>query len=222
LDAPAVAAARHVAERLRNLVLGGSSGAGRLDVTLESLQQTCQAEIDRRRTKHRLESLIQLSEQARAALLTAWQDSKDRLIKEAARDLEQEMLVLGLVNPMTLRDIDLAEFITLARLRRSQRRREVVVGDISRRVLDEVPPALLQYLMTRAFVEHVAEAAAESGSAEAALRAVMVGRLGAAIEAVTSEVMKRHGIWLPGLSERLQERLMPIIDGAIALARKPF
>ncbi len=218
LDTPAVAAARHQADRLRTMALDDDEQVFSLQLRQERLEQSVSSEISRRRTKHRFEHLLSLSEKARDTLIDAWKSSGDRPLRDAAKDLDQDMLVLGLFNPMTLRDIDPGEFLSVARLRLSERRRSIVSSELARRVAEEVPAALHTFLMTRAFVDRVGDAAATTGSAEEALRGVMEERLAEALREVIHEVTRRHGIWLPQLEERLMTKMRSLTDGLIRLA----
>jgi hypothetical protein len=218
LDQPAVATARHLAERLRARVLDDDPQVFAVVLPRDRLEHACVSEVTRRRSGHRFEQLLSLSERACETLVESWKSSSDRPLRDAARDLDQDMLVLGVFNPMTMRDIDPAELLSVARLRRSERRRGIVASELARRVADEVPPALHQFLMTRAFVDQAAQAAAEAPPAEEALRTVMQGRLTQALHDVVTDVMRRHGVWLPELEERLLGKTRSLTDRLLRLA----
>lgn len=220
IDGASLAAAQQAAERIRERVLDDENVAYRTEMPTSRLQQACQSEIDRKRTRHRFEHMLELSARARDALIAAWSKSSDRKQRDATKDLDQDMLVLGLFNPMTMREIDLAEFLSVSRLRSSERRRTIVTGEIARRVNEQASGDLHQFCMTRAFVDQVAQSAMGSTEpTEKILESVLAARLQESVEGVVAEVTKRHGIWLPGLTERLIMRLAPLVRSLVKLAQ---
>ena len=220
IDGASLAVAQQAAERIRERVLDDEDVAYQAQMPVSRLQQACQSEIDRKRTRHRFEHMLELSAKARDALIAGWSSSSDRKQRDAAKDLDQDMMVLGLFNPMTMREIDLAEFLSVSRLRSSERRRTIVTGEVARRVNDQASGDLHQFCMTRAFVDRVAQAAMGSTDpTEKILESVLSGRLQESVEGVVAEVTKRHGIWLPGLSERLVLRLAPLVRGLVKLSQ---
>ena len=220
IDSGALAEAQQAAELIRERVLDDEDAAYGTELPASRLQQACQSEIDRKRTRHRFEYMLELATQARESLIEAWSKSSDRKQRDAAKDLDQDMAVLGLFNPMTMREIDLAEFLSICRLRSSERRRTIVTGEIARRVNEQASADLHQFCMTRAFVDQVGQAAMESTDpTEMVLETVLTARLRESVLGVVAEVTKRHGIWLPGLSDRLIMRLAPLIRGLIKLAQ---
>jgi len=220
IDSDALAAAQKAAERIRERVLDDEDAAYKTELPTSRLQQACQSEIDRKRTRHRFEYMLEQSAQARDALIAAWSQSSDRKLRDLAKDLDQDMQVLGVFNPMTMREIDLAEFLSVARLRSSERRRTIVTGEVARRVNEQASADLHQFCMTRAFVDRVAQAAMESAEpTEKILEWVLSARLQESVQGVVAEITKRHGIWLPGLSERLVTRLAPLVRGLVQLAQ---
>lgn len=221
IDGPALAEAQQAAERIRARVLDDEDAAYQTEVPNSRLQQACQSEIDRKRTRHRFEAMLDLSAKARDSLMEVWKKSSDRKQRDAAKDLDQDMQVLGLFNPMTMREIDLAEFLSIARLRSSERRRTIVTGELARRVGEQAPGDLHQFCMTRAFVDRVAQSAMESADpTPKILETVLTDRLQESVEGILAEVTKRHGIWLPGLAERLTTRLAPLVRGLAKLAKE--
>jgi hypothetical protein len=220
LDRPGVAMARHAAEQLRTLVLEDEDAAYQARIEPRMIEKAVQSEVSRRRTRHRFENLMQMSQKARETLITAWKKEPDRPLRDATKDLENDMLVLGLFNPMTMREIDLTEFVSVARLRNSERRLGIVASEIARRVLEQVPAELHQFVMTRAFVDRVADAAAETHEAKAAMVQVLEKRLEESLEVVLAEVMRRHGIWLPDLKARITTKLGRTIDTLVRLVLK--
>jgi hypothetical protein len=219
IDGAALAAAQQAAELIRSRVLDDEDAAYKSGTSNSRLQQACQSEIDRKRTRHRFEHMLELSAQAREALQAAWSKSSDRKHRDAAKDLDQDMLLLGLFNPMTMREIDLPEFLSVSRLRSSERRRTIVTGELARRVNEQSTGDMHQYCMTRAFVDQVAQAAmGVTDPPEKILEQVLTARLKASVEGVVTEITKRHGIWLPGLADRLATRLAPLVRGLIKLS----
>jgi hypothetical protein len=219
IDGVSLASAQQASERIRMRVLDDEDAAYQTVVPVSRLQQACQAEVDRKRTQHRFEHMLELSAKARETLIEAWSKSSERKQRDVTKDLDQDMMVLGLFNPMTMREIDLAEFLSVSRLRSSERRRTIVTGEIARRVNEQVPGELHQFCMTRAFVDRVVQAAMDSADpTDKLIESVLTTRLQESVDGVLAEVTRRHGIWLPDLTERLVKRLTPLVRGLIKLA----
>jgi hypothetical protein len=208
--------ARLAAEALRQRVLADPAVVTLADVTPQRLQLAVEQEIGRRRTLHRLELLIELSLQARQVLIDAWQRSSARECRDAAKELESDLLVAGLANPLTLRSIDQAELLSLVLLRSSARRRTSVITEVARAVAEQVPGHLTQFLMTRSFVDRVARHHT-ADTPERAMSLVLTERLHEAVSEALENVFRRHGVWLPELGARLSQVLEPVV---LSLVRK--